>query len=53
MYTWLYMVLQEERTTIRITSEVHQKLLSLKIHPRESFNDVIIRLMGETKEVTK
>ena len=37
-------------TTIKITNEVHQKLLGLKIHPRESFNDVVVRLMGD-KEV--
>jgi len=40
----------EGKTTIKVTNDVHQKLLGLKIHPRESFNEVIIRLMGESKE---
>ena len=44
------MALLKKKTTIKITNEVHQKLLALKIHPREPFNDVIIRLMGEKED---
>jgi len=34
-------------TTIKITKEVHHRLLDLKIHHAESFNDVIKRLTEE------
>ena len=37
-------------TTIKITNDVHRKLLALKIHPRESFNDAINRLLKEKEE---
>ena len=44
------MKLKNEITTIKITNETHQKLMALKIHPRESFNEVIIRLLDDPKE---
>lgn len=47
------MRLREEITTIKITNENHQKLLALKIHPRESFNEVISRLVDERTKLSK
>jgi len=44
-------LLKDEWTSIRVKNQVHQNLLKLKIHPNESFNDVIVRLMGEKEEV--
>jgi len=41
------MVLQEEWTSVRVKNETHQRLLALKVHPRESFNDVIVRLLDD------
>jgi len=46
------MSIMKGSTTIKVTNEVHQKLLGLKIHPRESFNEVLIRLLDEAKEET-
>lgn len=44
------MGLLDEWTTIKVKNKIHQELLKLKVHPRESFNDVIVRLLDEEKE---
>jgi hypothetical protein len=35
----------QEITTIRLSKELVAELAKLKVHPRESYNDVIVRLM--------
>jgi len=47
------MGLLDEWTTIKVKNKTHQELLKLKVHPRESFNDVIVRLLDEQEEVEK
>ena len=44
------MASKEEWTTIRIKKWVREQLAKFKVHKNESFNDVVIRLMGEAEE---
>jgi len=37
--------MEKEITTIRISKETQQKLFLLKIHPRESYDEVIQKLL--------
>ena len=37
-------------TTIRLDVNIKKKLDSLKIHSRESYNDVIVRVIGNMKK---
>ena len=36
-------------TTIRLNLDVKEKLDSLKVHSRESYNDVVLRMLNECK----
>ena len=36
-----------EYTTIKVSKETHKKLSDYKIHPRESYEDAIKRIIGE------
>ena len=36
-------------TTIRLRENIKEKLDSFKVHSRESYNDVITRMIGECK----
>lgn len=38
-------------TTIRLNNSVKKKLDSIKIHPRESYNEVIARMVGKCKKL--
>ncbi len=38
-------------TTIRLNNSVKRKLDSIKIHSRESYNEVISRIVGEFKNL--
>jgi len=38
-------------TTIRLSLNVKKKLDSLKIYPRESYNDILLRLVGKNHGV--
>ncbi len=38
-------------TTIRLDINIKKKLDSLKIHSRESYNDVISRILGNTRKI--
>lgn len=42
-------------TMIRVQKDVKQKLDALKMHPRESYNDIICRIIDfcETEELTE
>lgn len=40
-------------TTIRLDINIKRRLDSIKIHPRESYNDVIARILGNTKQIDK
>lgn len=37
-------------TNIRLTTDIKRKLDSMKIHSRESYNDVIARVIGNMKK---
>lgn len=37
-------------TNIRLTTDIKRKLDSMKIHSRESYNDVIARVIGNIKK---
>jgi len=43
-------IMSEEPTTIRIRKSTKDMLDSLKIHPRETYEDVILRLIESSKE---
>lgn len=38
-------------TTIRLNEKIKRKLDLMKIHPRESYNNVIARIIGNTKKI--
>ena len=38
-------------TTIRLSNSIKEKLDAIKIHSRESYNDVIARIIGNNKRV--
>lgn len=38
--------LDSKKTTIKVTHDVKSKLDSLKTHPRETYEDIIIRLIN-------
>lgn len=38
-------------TTIRLDINIKKRLDSLKIHSRESYNDVIARVMGKNRKI--
>jgi predicted CopG family antitoxin len=40
-------------TTIQLTTEVKHALETMKIHPRETFNDVLERLVEDVHELDK
>jgi len=42
-----------EKTTIQISEETKQSLDSLKVHPREPYEDVIKRLLIQYQKVMK
>jgi len=42
-------IMSEEATTIRIRKSTKDILDSLKIHPRETYEDVILRLIKEKR----
>jgi predicted CopG family antitoxin len=39
-----------QKTTIKISKKIKQELEKMKIHPRETYEDVIIRLIKKVKE---
>ena len=39
------------KTTIRLNVNVKEKLDSLKVHSRESYNDVLLRMLKECKNM--
>ena len=40
-------------TTIQLSSELKHSLERMKIHPRETFNDVLERVMEDLRELDK
>ena len=38
-------------TTIQINEDVRDKLNEMKLHPRETYNDVIERILGDLNEI--
>jgi len=36
---------------IKVSEEIKKALDSLKIHPRETYNDVLVRLLKELEEI--
>ena len=38
-------------TTIQVDKKVRERLNGLKLHPRETFNDIIERLLEDSKEL--
>jgi len=38
-------------STIQLSTEIKQKLESMKMHPRETFNDVLERLVEDVREL--
>lgn len=40
-------------TTIQISTEVRDALAGMKLHPRETFNDVVERLLEDVRELDK
>ena len=40
-------------TTIQITNEMRDQLSNLKIHPRETFNDVLERVLEDMHELNE
>ena len=40
-------------TTIQLSSELKRSLERMKIHPRETFNDVLERVMEDLRELDK
>jgi predicted CopG family antitoxin len=39
-----------QKTTIKISKKIKQELEKMKIHPRETYEDVIIRLIKKVKK---
>ncbi len=39
-----------EVTTIKISKDVKDKMDKIKIHPRETYEDVVVRLMKNEKQ---
>ena len=40
-------------TTIQLSAELKRRLESMKLHPRETFNDVLERLVEDLRELDK
>lgn len=40
-------------TTIQLSTELKHTLVSMKLHPRETFNDVLERLVEDVRELDK
>lgn len=40
-------------TTIQLSTEIKHTLESMKLHPRETFNDVVERLVEDVRELDK
>jgi len=38
-------------TTIRLNIDIKKRLDSMKIHSRESYNDVVARIIGDNKKI--
>ncbi|MFH2028015.1 MAG: hypothetical protein ABIJ08_02675 [Nanoarchaeota archaeon] len=44
---------RKEITTIKLSKEVVEELSNLKIHPRQSYEEIIIQLLGKNKKNEK
>jgi len=40
-------------TTIQITEDIRDRLNTLKMHPRETYNEVIMRLLEDIQELNE
>lgn len=40
-------------TSIRLSRQTLKKLRAFKVHPRETYEDIILRLIKHTKEIMK
>lgn len=38
-------------TTIRLNTDIKDKLDLMKVHPRESYNDVLTRIIGSVRKI--